>query len=276
MTYIDDPAAGMVVVGGLWLSPYVVCAHLGFFVGCSLALLRARAHGLAPQRLAMAFPVIYLGALAGSRLLSVLADGGLQHYVRHPLQILLFWNGGLVFYGGLFGGALAALAVAGSLGLSFRRCADACALGTCVGTAIGRVGCFLNGCCYGTPTNWPTGIEARNFALAPRPIGVPLHPSALYEAGLLMVVGFYLERLSRRAAPENRARISFLVFVSAYAVLRFAVEFTRADPRGAWGPLSTSQIIALATLALVILAKQERLWGRPRHAQLPDLDGTGS
>ncbi len=159
-----------------------------------------------------------------------------------------FWmGGGMVFYGGLGGGM--AFAAAYSLGL--RRFPPErlfCLLpGLAFGHAIGRVGCWLAGCCYGRPTSWPLGVVLD---------GVSRHPVQLYEAAALSGLGVFLwHKIRRKDWPGQWIWPTYLL---SYSVMRFLLEFFRGDrQRGVWqswaGEMSTSQGVGLAVVLGVVL-----------------------
>lgn len=174
---------------------------------------------------------------------------GVCHPPRDCLAALKFWQGGLTFYGGLL------LAVPGGLWFARRkrldpwRVADITAPCIMLGLAIGRVGCFLNGCCYGAATGaWP-GVRFPGHAHA-------VHPTQLYEAAAALLIGLVLlrwgiaPRAGASARPPGRVFGWMLVL---YGVMRALIEIVRADPRGSLGPLSTSQIISIPLIAAGIL-----------------------
>src|SRR5207245_2716245 len=153
---------------------------------------------------------------------------------------------GLVFYGGLVGGAAGAWAYCRLYKISLLRFADCAAPGLALGHALGRVGCFFAGCCYGRPV-------APSFPLAIVRDGVPRHPVQLYEAAGLMLLGLVLST----SAPRPPGRLVTLYLIG-YAVLRLFSEALRGDDEARGfvigHVISTSQAIAIAILlgALVV------------------------
>jgi phosphatidylglycerol:prolipoprotein diacylglycerol transferase len=176
-----------------------------------------------------------VGGLVGAALLfdvvqwrAIAADPSL---LLHP---------GLVFYGGLAGGATAAWAYCRAWRVPILDAADAGAPGLALGHAIGRIGCLMGGCCYGRV------VDAK-FPLAVYLAGAWRHPVQLYEACGLLVIAVVTALL-----PRRRAGAIFIVYAGAYALLRLVVEQWRGDDleRGVVAhTLSTSQIIALVVLA---------------------------
>lgn len=195
-----------------------------------------------------------VGAVVGARLLYVVTN--LDQFTN-PLEIVVFWKGGVVAYGGFLGGLAAAIGFCRFHRISLLAWADAAAPSLCLGLAITRVGCFLGGCDFGRdwngtwavrfPANSPASLEQARLGLLPSAAleSLPVHPTQLYEslAGVaLLFLVFAVRRRQRQAGPALAA------FAMGYGVLRFLIEIVRADPnRGAVGSWSTSQIIAAAT-----------------------------
>jgi len=181
-----------------------------------------------------------------------------------------FWRGGLTYYGGLIAAAIVGITFLRREGVPLYRGMDIAAVSISLGLVFGRLGCFLGGCCFGVPTDhrfgvsfpplspasesqWRAGLlEAPDFA------SLPVHPTQLYEAvGCLAITAYLLFWLLPRRRFEGQV---LLCFVGLYAILRFVVEFWRADERGEILGLSTSQSISIAALLLVGF-----LWTRWSH-----------
>jgi phosphatidylglycerol:prolipoprotein diacylglycerol transferase len=185
----------------------------------------------------------------GSRLLYVLLE--LPYFLAHPLEIFYLWKGGLIFHGGL----VLALAVAGFLihrhRLPWRGTLDALAVGMPAGQAIGRIGCFMAGCCYGRPApNLPWAVTFT----APEtlcPVKGPVHPTQLYEALLLAGVFAIIYKLRTRKRFDGQLTLTYF-FLAGW--VRFGVEFFRSplDYRGPelFWHMPLTQVIALG-LALL-------------------------
>jgi phosphatidylglycerol:prolipoprotein diacylglycerol transferase len=142
--------------------------------------------------------------------------------------------------------------------------ADAIAPGIALGHVVGRMGCLLAGCCYGTPTTLPWGITFSDpFAAANvgTPLHVALHPTQLYDAAAEFVILMLLLGTERRGRKFSGR--TFWFYILLYAVSRFAIEFVRGDPRGSTFGWSTSQAISmglapLAIIMLMILARRRQ------------------
>jgi phosphatidylglycerol---prolipoprotein diacylglyceryl transferase len=194
------------------------------------------------------------GAIAGSRLLYVATN--LDQF-DHLLDVFAWWKGGVVAYGGFLGGLAAAMVFCRIHKINLLAWADCVAPSLCLGLTLTRLGCFLGGCDFGSvwngpwavrfPVDSPAFIEQRLLGLLPpeAATSLPVHPTQLYEslAGLVLLLLVFAVRRRQRAAGQALA-----AFALGYGVLRYLIEIVRADPdRGAIGPWSTSQFIAIAT-----------------------------
>lgn len=230
--------------GPLTLHSYGVLVALGFVAALTLARLLARRAGLPDSGISDLTTLLALTGIAGARLLYVALDA--EYFLAHPLDVFKIWEGGLVFYGGFLAATGAGLWKVRRLGWSLPQTADLVAAPLALGHAIGRLGCFAAGCCYGRPSPYPWAVQFKDpMALAP--LGIALHPAQLYEsAGLLLLCGFLLW-LNRR--PGLRPGNVFWSYVLGYGLLRYSVELFRGDDRGAMvATLAPSQWLALAAV----------------------------
>lgn len=177
----------------------------------------------------------FVGAYAFFVLVEALRTGDPMSGVR---------TGGLVFYGAVPTGALAAYLSARGFKLPFARIMDLSVPAIAAGHALGRIGCFLGGCCFGCEWHGPWAATYTDpMAPAAHP-PVPRHPVPLYEALGLVILAFVFALVPmKRVGDGHRA----LAYVAAYAVLRFSVELLRGDAvRGlVLGLVSTSQLVSL-------------------------------
>ena len=171
-----------------------------------------------------------VGGILGSRLFYVL--GHWDYYTSDPLQILLIQSGGLVWYGGLLGGAAAVVFLLWRKGLHLPTFADVVAPALPLGAAIGRIGCFLNGCCYGKTTALPWAIDY---------LGAKRHPTQIYEFIMNLAIFGLVWSLRKRTGKPGSL---FLIYLMVYSLARFSVEFFRVTIP-AWMGLSGSQLISV-------------------------------
>jgi len=209
-------------------TPYGVLAAAGCVAGVLWLERRHDRLGLSENAFWAAIWTMVAGAIVGAKGLFVVL--GWEHYARGELRFWQDFGVGFVFFGGLAGAALAGWAVARVHRLSFVRGADYFAVAVPMGHAIGRVGCFLAGCCGGHPP----------------------HPVQLYEAAGLGVIAWTCAgTLARVEAGSLATGSAFRLYLLLYGVLRFALDPLRADgrPERLLG-LSHQQGIALALIAL--------------------------
>ena len=246
------PILGLVELGPFArvLPSYGVMLSVALLVGGTLTVRGAARAGIDPFLTISAIALAVGGGIAGSYALFVVVE-----WVRTGSPWQALETGGLVFYGGLLGGGAALAIGAPRLCLRLPALADVAVPGVAAAHALGRIGCFLAGCCYGRPWDGPVAVTFTD-ALAPAAHpSVPRHPVQLYESGALFALALAFTLLPARvpALRVGRGRRA-LAYVAAYAVLRLAMEGFRGDAiRGViFGVVSTSQLLALLMLAAAL------------------------
>jgi len=253
----------MPLIGGAPLRSFSVMVLIGvvfaaWWAGRSLRRMGVEQSGAVDHLLRNALICGFLGA----RLL---------YLVVHPeayedvVSLIAIWKGGIVSYGGFFGGALGAWFFARAWKIPFPRLGDAVLPALFLGQTFGRIGCLLVGDDHGRPWDGPLAITfpAREGSLIPHDlIGVPLHPSQLYLSFMNLVLFLVLGALLRRRRFDGQV---LGVGMLLYAVGRSLVELTRGDDeaRGIYGLMSTSQWVSVITFALGVFVLV-----RQRHAGL--------
>jgi phosphatidylglycerol:prolipoprotein diacylglycerol transferase len=246
-------------LGPLTLYTYGVLLAAAYLVGLKLAMVRAKTQGLDANRVLDLGIYIIISALVGAKLLLLITD--FRTFRADPRELLTLARSGGVFYGGLILAVGVALWYIRRVGLPLWTTCDVFAPGIALGHVVGRFGCFFAGCCYGKPTSLPWGITFTDpFAQTNvgTPLGVPLHPTQLYEAGAeLLILGVLL--VTERKGRPFPGR-TFWLYMLLYAISRFVIEFFRGDERGTVFMFSTSQFISLllAPLAVVMLVYLSR------------------
>ncbi len=235
---------------------------LGFTCGVGWVAHTAPRHAVEPGRARSLCFWIALASLLGARLCYVL--------IHHEIgRLLVFWHGGLVFYGGLAGGLIALAGFGRFYQLPLALLGDLIAPALALGHSIGRVGCWLAGCCFGRPCKLPWGSHFPPSSIAFQVLvaegrlslaagSTPaLHPTQLYEA----IGELTLFALLTRLQPK-RPGASILLYLGGYALLRAMVELFRGDAARKFmgAGLSTSQLGSLV-VALVLLVAWCRNFG---------------
>jgi phosphatidylglycerol---prolipoprotein diacylglyceryl transferase len=231
--------------GPLRIFTYGLFLALGFAAAIFLAGREARRLGLPLGRFYDLCFFAILAALAGSRLLYVLTE--YRYFLEHPLQIFVLWKGGLIFHGGLILAVAVAFFYMHRHQLPWRVTFDALAVGMPVGQSLGRVGCFMAGCCYGRPSDLPWAVTFTDPNTL-CPIQEALHPSQLYEAVLLLSVFAAIYWLRTRKRFDGQLLLTYFTLAGA---VRFGVEFFR-HPGDYRGPLLLWEMPATQVFALVV------------------------
>ncbi len=240
-------------LGPLTVYSYGVLLAAAYLGGLQFALVRARNRGLDPARVMDLGIYIIVSALVGAKLLLVIVDAG--HFIENPRDLLALTRSGGVFYGGLILAVIVGLWYVRKHRLPTWRIADVIAPGIAFGHVVGRLGCFLAGCCYGHETTVPWAVTFTNPLAAENvgtPLGVPLHPTQLYEAGAeLVILGLLLAFEHKGRAFPGR---TFWGYMLVYGLTRFVIEFFRGDPRGmVFANVSTSQFISLLIIPISLV-----------------------
>lgn len=246
-------------IGPFVLRSYSVMLDLGIALGLIVGYLEARRLKFPLERMIDVILVVLVGGVIGARLYFVAVNWWL--FETDLLGIFRLWDGGLVLHGAIIGGVLAAALYLRRIGTSFFWVADFGILGGLVAQGIGRLGCLLNGCCYGAPTSLPWGIS---FPLTID--DVPRHPTQLYEFTGDFVVFGILWVLRKRKPFDG---FIFSLYLILYSLLRFIVEFWRGDPAEAFGDLRFAQVMSLTVLA-VGLALMGYLYRRAQRVTAPE------
>ena len=184
--------------------------------------------------------VALLGGLLGARAFYVALNW--QAFAQAPADIVAIWHGGLVWYGGFAGGIAVGWLYTRAKRLAFLRVLDLFIPFLALGHAIGRIGCFLNGCCYGKPTEAWCGV------VFPGQAG-PVLPTQLFEAAGLFLLFLGLKSLQRPSVLSRPGRVLGAYLIS-YGVLRFLLEPLRGDQPIWWAGLTLQQLISIGMIII--------------------------
>jgi phosphatidylglycerol:prolipoprotein diacylglycerol transferase len=239
--------------GGFTIYSYGVLLAAAYLLGLQFALVRARQRGLDGQRVMDLGIWIIVSALVGAKLLLLVVD--FREFTTRPGDLIGLARSGGVFYGGLIAAVVVALIYLRRHRMPLWTTTDVFAPGIALGHGVGRMGCLLAGCCFGRPTDVPWAITFTNPAAAANvgtPLGVPLHPTQIYDALAELAILVFLLVWERRGRPfPGRTFWSYLLL---YAISRFVIEFYRGDSRGVvFGSVSTSQFVSLLLVPVSIV-----------------------
>jgi phosphatidylglycerol:prolipoprotein diacylglycerol transferase len=233
---------------------------LAFVSSTGLAWWRCKREGLDQEVIFdMAF-WIFLCGLVGARLFYCIEFWGRE--IHNLWEALQYWRGGIVYYGGVAGAAAGFLAYRWFHPFPFRPYLDVLAPAIAIGMFFGRLGCFLNGCCYGDRCELPWAVSfpaqtdpwsqqvRAGLIPADAPRSLPLHPTQLYSAldGLVLLV------LLTAYYPERRRDGEVMgLLVLTYPITRFLIEFLRNDEGAFFAGLTISQNISLLLLLVGVV-----------------------
>jgi phosphatidylglycerol---prolipoprotein diacylglyceryl transferase len=266
-----DPV--LVTIGGLKIHWYGIMIALGLYAGIQVALREGPGRGISRDQLMNVALLAAVLGIAGGRLYYVVQNNP-SFFLHHPVQIIAVWQGGMAFYGAMFGGAVAVAISAWRWKIPFWSLLDVGALGLTIGQAIGRIGNIINGDIVGYKTNgW--GFEYTNpntFG----PLNVPVQPASLYELLISLALFLLLWNLRTRIHP---AGMLAMIYVVLYSVSQFFIFFLRANDI-VLGGLKQAQVTALVVIALTLpviayLLRKERLARPPEiePAEAPSAAG---
>ena len=244
-------------VGPLEIRTWGLFVMLGFIAGAYWAAREAKRSGNDPSFIYDLTFYTILASIIGSRIFFVIEKWN-EIFRQNPLKALAVWEGGLIFFGGVIFAIPTAIHFVKKTGMNPWKVGDWIAPGFALGIAIGRIGCFFNGCCFGKPTALPWGVIFRPESAAGSTFpGTPLHPTQLYESIGELLVFFILLSLRKRKKRDGFLILTFAFFGS---LVRFIDDFFRYYEPDAYilGPLTFNQLISIAIILLAILLMARR------------------
>ncbi|MDD5174247.1 MAG: prolipoprotein diacylglyceryl transferase [Candidatus Omnitrophica bacterium] len=226
----------IVKIGSIYIYSYGLMVAVGFAVATLLAYRHADDFGISRDKVIDLGIVMLIGGIVGARIVYIALN--FQYYMENPLEIINLTRGGLVWYGALISGMIIAAWFLKKNKISFWAAADLFAPYIALAQAFGRIGCFLNGCCYGSVA--PAGFMLN--VIFPGE-SVCRYPTQIFSAiGLLLI--FVILRIWQKR--RHFGGEIFLGYGLLYSIKRFGVEFFRGDyPKILYG-LTISQLISVA------------------------------
>jgi phosphatidylglycerol:prolipoprotein diacylglycerol transferase len=215
-------------LGSFPIHSYGVMVALAFLAGLWTATLRARREKISSEIIGDVTLWIMVGGIAGARAVYVVTYWNDEFAGGKFSEIFAIWNGGLVYYGGLIGATIAGMIYIRWKKLRLWKITDIFAPSIALGSVFGRIGCLLNGCCYGRfcaapwAITFPEGHETHPAGMP----AIPVHPTEIYDALLNLGLYFFLAWLFRRKKFDGQIFATYLIL---YAVCRSIVEYFRGD-----------------------------------------------
>ena len=259
-------------IGSFYLPTYGVMVALAFLAGLWVTVRLAKRSGLNPELITNLAVYVALAGMLGAKILMIIFDW--NRYMANPGDIfsMATLQAAGVFQGGLILALATAFFYMRGQKMPLLATSDSFAPGLALGHAIGKVGCFAAGCCWGIETKLPWAVKFHDpaaYALTGVPLEIALHPAQLYESSAEAVIFGYLYWRFKKSHAPGQIIGSYLVISS---VARFFIEFTRnheqALPFGL--PLSITQWIAIALAAagtvLLVRVRRPAQVNQPVHA----------
>ncbi len=220
---------------------YPLFMGLAWGLGYQLTLKLLQNNNVQTNNFKIIYWGVFLSSWIGSKVFYLISSSQ-GELTKIAINSNFWFGGGLVFYGGLIFGVIYILTFC----LIFKKFSltDAYLFlpPVAISHGVGRIGCFLAGCCYGVQCDLPWGIHLH---------GAFRHPVQLYEAIILIIFGIFLYKKINKTLRPKQVVLYYFVF---YALIRFVLEFFRGDKiRGLYFGLSTSQLVSIAVIILAII-----------------------
>ena len=253
-------------IGNFSLPTYGVMAAIGLIAGLMVVVRGARRQGIDPEKAWNLGLVAIIAGLVGAKLLMVINDW--QSFGNwRAIFSLTFVQAAGVFYGGLLLAIAACILYMRFNRMPILRTCDVFAPGIALGHAFGRLGCFAAGCCYGKPTHLPWGVTFTNplaNLLVGTPLGIPLHPTQIYEFLIELGNFFLLWWLLKHKKFEGQV-IGAYLFI--YGMARFFLEFLRDDPER--GSVFGGAMTGVQLISICLVVAGGILWLRRAQLRQP-------
>ncbi len=246
-----------ILILGREIPLYGIFFYLGIFFAALAAIFFAHKRGFSKIEIVYSGIYTMIGATIGAKLLFIIVS--LKDIIEYDIPIAAVIKGGFVFYGGFLGGFLGLFIYTKQFKLQIWDYLDIYAVVLPLGHAFGRVGCFFAGCCYGVQV--PGGYTYTE-TLGTTPLGVPLLPIQLIESACLLIV-FVVQTLVFFLKPCAK-KLSTEIYLIAYPILRFILEFFRGDKERGKFIFSTSQWISCAILVLSVIFIMRDIYKRKK------------
>lgn len=226
-------------IGPFTVYSYGLMLVLAFIVSSTLAQLQAKRQNIAPKIISNLLILVFISGIIGARLLYVIEN--LNYYLRNPLEIIMLQHGGLSWFGGLMLGSVFGIVYLKRKNLSIYKIFDLVIPFVALGQGIGRVGCLLNGCCFGRISRFGLYFDVHKSVLI---------PTQAYSSLILILIFIILRFLQEGPHKEGKIFFAYLLF---YSIKRFFMEFWRAEHEIVLSGLTLFQIISIAIFCFALI-----------------------
>jgi len=248
-------------IGQFPIYSYGFFLGVAFLVGIYYASRRAPGYGVTPDAVVEVSVLCIFGAIIGSRLIFVLLNWDI--YRDNLIHIFLIREGGLTYYGGVLGALLLATPYIIYKKYSLPALFDICTPAIALGYSIARIGCFLNGCCYGRVcpyTTFPLGVHFPSLEGW-------RYPTQIYAVGYSLLIFFLLLKMEKKKVFLGEL---FFDYLWMYGIARFLIEYLREEPFSMWGIMTVAQfaciLIIPTTLFLQEILRRHAIQKSQRHS----------
>ena len=242
----------LIDIGGIEIPAYGLMLVISFLAALWYVKRNAAKFGISAVIVENLAFYIMIGVIIGGRLLYAAFHWSL--YEHDILGILRIWEGGMMFFGGFVGGFLIGALYLRKQGISVLNISDLVAPALGLGLFFTRIGCFLNGCCFGQPSGLPWAIRFPNECVAgASPVGgQALHPTQLYESAFGLALFFFLNKRLGKSRHKGAVFSQFLIF---YGGFRFGIDFIRYYENNANFWINQVIAIGLVIVGLTLLVR---------------------
>jgi phosphatidylglycerol:prolipoprotein diacylglycerol transferase len=223
-------------IGLFTIYSYGLMLLLAFGAGSLLAGIQAKRENINPDLIFNFAFISFISGIIGARIFYIVENSG--YYIKNPLEMVMLQHGGLSWFGGLIAGIIAGVAYLKNKNLPIYKVLDLIAPFLALAQAIGRVGCLLNGCCYGKVSKFGIYFPVHEAVLI---------PTQIYSSLALIFIFIFLRLLQDR--PHRGGQIVF-TYLLLYSLKRFFIEFWRADNGIVWCGLTLFQLLSIAVFCL--------------------------
>jgi phosphatidylglycerol:prolipoprotein diacylglycerol transferase len=236
-------------IGPFTIYSYGLALVVAFMVSSALAVMQAKRQNFNPEAIFNFAFIVFISGIIGARIFYIIENLGF--YLKRPLEIIMLQRGGLSWFGGLLFGLSCAILYLKKNKLPVYKTLDLVAPFVALGQAIGRIGCLLNGCCFGKESRFGIYFPVHKAFLI---------PTQAYASLILLVSFIFLRFMQERPHKDGQIIFSYLLF---YSLKRFFIEFWRADNPAVLFGMTLFQIISIVIFCtsvsgLILIAKTKK------------------